>query len=60
MLLRGTRQEAENDGALFERHRIRLEGQIEALQSFKVEERGNEFVVFCEGPFIARSTTKQA
>jgi len=55
-----TRQEAENDCAIFDYHCIVIpsaEGGTHVCNGFKVEERApGEFVVFCLAPFIVRDT----
>jgi hypothetical protein len=54
-----SREEAQNDCAIFERQRIRIpssEGGMHVLTGFEVEQRAEQdFIVFCMGPFIPQA-----
>jgi hypothetical protein len=59
----GTKEDAQNDGVTFERHRIVVhssQGIPHVCSGFKIEQRApNEFVIFYEVPFlpVAASTS---
>lgn len=57
-----TREEAENECAVFDSLKIVIpsaEGGTHVCKGFKVEERTpDEFILFCEGPFIQLENPK--
>jgi len=59
-----TRKQAEDDCALLDCYRVKIplsEGSEHVCGSFKVEERSpEEFVVFCEVPFVLRTGGESA